>query len=99
MEINTSLRLIRLPEVKACTGLSRSSIYQKINPKSPYHDKLFPRPISLACVSRGAVAWVDQEIQEWLRLRIAASRGGLANGSIPGETMPRKDCSAGQVGM
>lgn len=99
MEINSNLRLIRLPEVKALTGLSRSSIYQKINPKSPYHDKLFPRPVSLASVSRGAVAWVDHEVQNWLRLRIAASRSGLADGFIPGETMAHKEPSAGQVGM
>jgi len=57
--------LIRLPEVKARTGLSRSSIYQFIR------DGMFPSPVKL---SPRAVAWVSSEIQAWLEARIAASR-------------------------
>lgn len=57
--------LIRLPRVEAATGLSRSTIYRKIN------EKTFPAPISLG---RRASAWVESEITQWIEQRIAESR-------------------------
>lgn len=57
--------VLRLPAVKARTGLSRSNIYQKMS-----EDK-FPKPISLG--SR-AVGWIESEINDWLEKQIAASR-------------------------
>jgi prophage regulatory protein len=50
-------RLIRLREVKHRTGLSRSLIYQKIAQKT------FPGPVPIA---ERAVAWVEEEIQDWI---------------------------------
>lgn len=58
-------KILRLPEVKARTGLSRSTIYLRISQGA------FPPPISLG---GRAVGWVDTEIQEWLEERIEASR-------------------------
>lgn len=55
-------RIIRLPEVIALTGLSRSSIYRKIS------DKRFPRRISLG---GNAVGWAEGEIQQWILDRMA----------------------------
>lgn len=80
--------LLRLPAVKARTGLSRSSIYVKIARGT------FPAPIQLgdpdldrrslpknqndSAEQRGgpprAVAWVESEILEWIDQRISASR-------------------------
>lgn len=57
--------ILRLPAVKARTGLSRSSIYLRIT------EGTFPRPVSL---SVRAVGWVEAEIQEWLEQRIKARR-------------------------
>jgi len=57
--------ILRLPAVKARTGLSRSSIYLNIAKGS------FPAPISLG---ERAVGWIEFEIQEWLEERIQASR-------------------------
>jgi predicted DNA-binding transcriptional regulator AlpA len=34
-----SQRAIRLPELKNQTGLSRTTIYNKINPKSPHYEQ------------------------------------------------------------
>ncbi|EKO3386074.1 AlpA family transcriptional regulator [Vibrio fluvialis] len=59
------IKLIRLKEVMAVTGLSRSSIYNYIN------DKRFPGQVSLGCRS---VAWVESEIHDWLEQRIADRR-------------------------
>jgi prophage regulatory protein len=57
--------ILRLPTVKARTGLSRSTIYLRIS------EGRFPRPVSLG--SR-AVGWIETEINDWLAERIAASR-------------------------
>jgi len=58
-------RFIRRPEVERVTGLSRSSIYEKVAAG------LFPQPVKL---SAGAVAWVESEIAEWQAQRIAARK-------------------------
>ena len=59
-------RFLRLPEVIARTGLSRSTIYVRLA------EGRFPRPVSLG---GRAVGWVEAELDEWLRERIAESRG------------------------
>ena len=63
------VRFLRLPEVLARTGLSRSTIYVRLE------QGRFPRPVSLG--SR-AVGWVEAEVDEWMRERIERSRGGDA---------------------
>lgn len=58
-------RLLRLNEVKQRTGLSKSSIYNQIA------DGTFPEPVPIGA---RAVAWVEDEIQEWINNRIAERR-------------------------
>ena len=58
-----STTIIRLKQVQERTGLSRSTIYDKINPKSPRHDPLFPKQLNLGI---GSVGWVESEITAWL---------------------------------
>lgn len=57
--------ILRLPAVKARTGLSRSTIYLRIS------EGRFPKPVSLGA---RAVGWVDEEIDNWLNKQIEASR-------------------------
>ena len=52
-------RLLRLPAVKQITGLSRSTIYA---------DPSFPRSVK---IGERAVAWVEDEINDWIGARIA----------------------------
>ena len=61
--------ILRLPRVKARTGLSRSTIYLRVAEGS------FPRPVSLG---GRAVGWVESEVQKWLEQRIEASRKSAA---------------------
>ena len=61
--------ILRLPAVRASTGLSRSTIYLRISQGT------FPRPVSLG---GRAVGWLEEEIQSWLAERIAASRKAAA---------------------
>ncbi len=57
--------ILRLPTVKARTGLSRSTIYLRISEGS------FPKPVSLG---DRAVGWIEAEIDDWLDRQIEASR-------------------------
>jgi prophage regulatory protein len=57
--------ILRLPAVKARTGLSRSSIYLRIS------EGYFPKPIFLGA---RAVGWLESDIEDWLNQRIEASR-------------------------
>ena len=41
-------QIIRLKEVVAYTGVSRSVIYAKLNPQSKCYDATFPKPIKLS---------------------------------------------------
>jgi len=62
---NMTTAILRLPNVKARTGLSRSTIYLRIS------EGRFPKPVSLG---GRAVGWVEEEITDWLNQQIANSR-------------------------
>ena len=62
---NPPTRFLRRPEVTARTGLSRSTIYRRLAGGS------FPKPLSLGA---RAVGWIEAEVDEWIRQRIAESR-------------------------
>ncbi|MDZ4251490.1 MAG: AlpA family transcriptional regulator [Sulfuritalea sp.] len=57
--------ILRLPFVKARTGLSRSTIYLRIAAGA------FPAPVNLG--SR-AVGWLESEIDDWLTSCVKISR-------------------------
>lgn len=57
--------ILRLPEVKARTGLSRSSIYAGIQAGT------FPKPIKLG---PRAVGWPSDTVDKWIEDRIRQSR-------------------------
>ena len=61
-------RIISIKDVINLTGLSRSTIYEMLNPKSKYFDASFPQKVSLT-VNR--VGWVASEINQWIESRIA----------------------------
>lgn len=62
---NMAIIILRLPDVKKRTGLSRSTIYLRIS------NDVFPKPISLG---GRAVGWLDSEIDGWIQKQIILSR-------------------------
>jgi prophage regulatory protein len=56
------LQFLRQPAVERVTGLPRSSLYWLIAQND------FPRPVPLG---KRAVGWVESEIEDWLRKRVA----------------------------
>jgi prophage regulatory protein len=59
------LSFLRLPDVKAVTGLSKTTLYAMIREKN------FPAPVRLGPRS---VAWVRAEVRRWAVERVHASR-------------------------
>lgn len=57
-------RLIRLPDVLKRVGLSRSSVYARVQAGT------FPSPIKMGYSSR----WVESEVQAWIDQQIEATR-------------------------
>ena len=57
--------ILRRPQVEARTGLSKSTIYDRIKAGT------FPAPISLG---EKAVGWIESEVSSWITARIDESR-------------------------
>lgn len=64
---NTPINLILLPTVCKKIRLGKSTIYSKINPKSKYYDPSFPKSVK---ISDSRIAWIEEEINEWIRGKI-----------------------------
>jgi prophage regulatory protein len=63
---NLQKKLLRLPQVKETTGLSKSSIYARIS------EGTFPKQIPLG---PRLVVWVESDIQNWISEQVSAARG------------------------
>lgn len=55
--------ILRLPAVKTRTGLSRSTIYERVQ------QNRFPKPVKLG---KRAVGWVEEEVDAWKRQLVEA---------------------------
>jgi prophage regulatory protein len=63
---NLQQKLLRLPQVKQTTGLSKSTIYARIA------EGTFPKQIPLG---PRLVVWVESDIQNWISKQVSAARG------------------------
>ncbi len=61
-----SYKLLKLPEVITRTGKSGSGIYA---------DPTFPKPVK---IGPRASAWVESEVEEWIKARIAQREQSVA---------------------
>jgi prophage regulatory protein len=72
-------KILRLPIVLDRTGLSRSTVYQRVT------EERFPRPVSLGA---RAVGWIEADVEEWIARQIEASlelcsqRTGVSRSSV-----------------
>lgn len=64
------LVILRRKQLEARIGLSRSTIYDKLNPRSKNYDFSFPRMVSLGA---RCVGWYSHEIEVWLASRQRSS--------------------------
>ena len=56
-----TIRILRRPEVEKLVGLSRSTIYSRLEQGT------FPKPVPLG---GRLVGWIEQDVQNWLKERI-----------------------------
>lgn len=56
-------RILRMKELSVVISMSRSSCYEKMNPRSKRYDPSFPRPIQIGV---RAVGWRESELMAWL---------------------------------
>lgn len=70
----TASGFCRLKELKAITGLGRSTIYSKGNPHSRQFDETFPRRVRLGAANSRSVGWSRAEVLAWLELTVTTRR-------------------------
>ena len=56
---HATLTILRRRDLEARLKLSRSTIYDKMDPDSPGYDATFPKPIRLG--NGSAVGWIESE--------------------------------------
>lgn len=66
MQATDDLTVLRMKDLKDFIGLSRSKIYEMLDPKSKRHDPEFPRQVRLGTA---AVGWYRGEVIAWLEYR------------------------------
>ena len=77
-------RFIRLPEVLSRTGYGRTTIYRKMEDGSfPRSVKLGGPPIDPNVFDSRAIAWIEDEIEQWIESRIEERDSSLID--IPTE--------------
>ena len=67
IQSSSTTTILRLPHVKARTGLSRSTIYLRIKAGE------FPAQVSLG---PRAVGWLETDIERWITTQVERSRSG-----------------------
>ena len=66
--------VLRIGRVTERLGISRSTIYDWMNPSSPRYNKEFPLPLRLSvCADRGAIGWLESDICAFIGSRVAVS--------------------------
>ena len=73
---STHPRVLRLRQVQDRVGLSRSTIYDRLDSRSSRFDEDFPRPIK---IGKSAVGWVQSEVAAYVEKMIRRSREEFAN--------------------
>lgn len=69
-----SLNILRRKGFEAKVGLGRTAIYDRLNPKSPYYDPSFPKPIKLGNGENSPVGWLEHEVDDWIAAQAVKSR-------------------------
>ena len=66
MKIDIRERFLRIPEIVHRTGMSRTTIYDRIN------EGKFPKQIPLGS---NLVVWLESDVQKWMQEQVDKGRG------------------------
>ncbi len=69
-------RILRRKQIEEAFGISRSTIYARLDPKSKQYDPDFPKPFPLSKTSggTGAIGWLESECQAYIAHLVTTSR-------------------------
>lgn len=70
---STHPRVLRLRQVQDRVGLSRSTIYDRMNSASPRYDSSFPKPMKIGL---SAIGWLESSISKWIETRLESRQSG-----------------------
>ncbi len=87
IESYTPPKMLRLPQVMEYTGLSRSTIYDLMNPNSPSYDPSFPTQVDY---TSGTVRWVEAEVYAWIESKIQNRGQRSTDASLKAKSKKRK---------
>jgi len=62
----TAPKILRMKQVRERLGLSRSTIYDRMNEHSPRYDATFPKPVRIGLC---AVGWIEASLNDWIENR------------------------------
>ena len=63
MVTQPSIKVLRMPAVEQKIGMSRSTFYDWLNPKSPRYDETFPKPFK---IGQSSIGWFEHDVDSWL---------------------------------
>lgn len=58
--------LLRCVDVQVRTGLSRSSLYARMNPSDSAYDASFPLPVNVSAKGGVRNRWIASEVDAWI---------------------------------
>ncbi|MBW3796283.1 AlpA family phage regulatory protein [Aeromonas hydrophila] len=61
--MNNTIKVLRIKDLINKIGMSRSTIYDWLNPKSPRYDETFPKPFK---IGQSSIAWFEHDVDSWL---------------------------------
>jgi prophage regulatory protein len=73
IHLQTKPSILRRRDLEMRLRLSRSTLYEKINPTSPRYDPTFPKPFRLGKAG-AAVGWLESEVESWIFAQLESSR-------------------------
>lgn len=72
-------KILRKTDLPERIGICRSHIENRLNPKSPYYDPTFPKPIKLGNGAR-SVGFLESDVDRWIEQQIQLSHGSPDSG-------------------
>ena len=66
MDYSVGAKLLTIKDVCEIVRVSRSSVYDFLNQRSPRYKPDFPRPVRIGSGARGCVRWRLAEVEAWV---------------------------------
>jgi prophage regulatory protein len=68
---NPPYTLLSIRQISARLGISKSTIYRRLDHKDKLYDPKFPRPLK---VGETTTRWIENEVTEWIENLIKTQR-------------------------